>query len=222
MTALPLSRPAAKVQAFGLIRSAPATSLYPLLLAATTSLLSFSGGRFDDRLALALSTNLHQLGRVPVRVLVGSAFWLDGWTSLVLWSALVAIVFVPFERRLGWRRTVLAFTAGHVGATLVVAVGLWIALRIGSIDPSVEYARDVGLSYGFLAVTATATYLLAPLLRVPYAGLLVAYVIFDAATSTTFTTLGHVLAVAIGLACYPLARRPGIGQEAARVRASHP
>ena len=102
----------------------------------------------------------------------------------------------------------LAFAAGHIGATLIVAAGLWIGVQLGSVSPSVEHARDVGVSYGFLAVAATATYLLTPRLRIVYCGLLVAYVVLNAATSATFTDFGHLLAVAIGLACYPLTRRP--------------
>lgn len=188
------------------IRWAPITTAYLAVLAATTTLLSVTSTRFGDRLLFDLSTNLHQLARQPIRALVGSAFWLDGWWDLCLWAMLLLAVLAPVERRLGSRRTLIAFAIGHIGATLVVAIGLVIALRVGAVNPMIERARDVGVSYGFLTVAALATYLLPRLVRVPYVALLAGFVVYVVATSGTFTDFGHLTAVAIGLACYPLAR----------------
>jgi len=185
--------------------AAPATAAYLVVLAATTLVLSLSSERTSDRILGALSTNLHQLARVPVRVLLGSPFWVDGWDDFALCAAVLVVVAAPVERRLGWRRTIAVFAAGHVGATLLVAAGLWIALRLGDLDPAVERARDVGASYGVLAVCAVATYLLAPRRRLPYAAALGGFVALAAVVSHTFTDFGHLSAVAIGLACYPLA-----------------
>jgi len=189
-----------------LVRSAPVTTVYVCLLAATTLLLSLTSERFGDRVLSELSTNLHQLAHQPVRALIGSAFWAGGWSGLFLWAILLLAVLAPVERRLGSRRTLLAFAVGHIGATLVVAAGLFVGLRIGAVSPIVEHARDVGVSYGFLAVAALATYLLPRRVRVAYFGLLAGYVVFHVASSGTFTDFGHLTAVALGLACYPLAR----------------
>lgn len=191
-----------------IVRAAPVTTTYLLVLAATSTAFSLTSTRSRDRLLFDLSTNLHQLARVPVRVLVASAFWLGGWSQLLLWAVLLLAVLAPVERRLGSRRTLIAFAIGHIGATLVVAAGLLVALRLGAVDPLVERARDVGASYGFLAVAALATYLLPRALRLPYAVLLSGCILFLVATSGSFTDFGHLTAVAIGLACYPLARRP--------------
>jgi hypothetical protein len=192
--------------ALRLVRSAPATTAYIAILSATTAVLSTLDRSAAHRLLLEVSTNLHQLAHVPVRVLVGSAFWLGGWWQLALWAGLFAAVILPVERRLGWRRTTLAFAAGHVGATLLVAAGLVVGLRLDVVDPRVVRAEDVGASYGFFAVAALGTYLLGPRARLPYLGLLGGYALLQAARSATFTDVGHLLAVAIGLACYPLAR----------------
>jgi membrane associated rhomboid family serine protease len=189
------------------IRSAPATFCYLFILAATTGVLSVSSTRTDGRLLFELSTNLHQLARVPVRVLVASAFWIGGWSQFALTACLFAAVVVPVERRLGWRRTTVAFAAGHVGATLLVAASLWIALDLDAINATVADARDVGASYGFFAVAGLATYLLSPLQRVPYLAALAGYVIFAAAVWRSFADFGHMTALAIGLACYALSRR---------------
>jgi hypothetical protein len=187
-------------------RSAPLTVGYLLALTATTALVSSESAEANDRLLFSFSTNLHQLVRVPVRVLVGSAFWTSGWGDLALWLVLLVAVLAPVERRLRGRRTLLAFVAGHVGATLIVAAGLWIGLRVGAVAPSVALAQDVGVSYGFFAVAALAGYALAPRARLCYLAPVVTYVAVEAAFSHTFTDFGHVAAVAIGLACYPLAR----------------
>jgi uncharacterized membrane protein YhaH (DUF805 family) len=188
-------------------RTAPATFAYLGLLAVTSSVLALTTDRFHDRLLSSVSTNLHELGRAPLRVLVASAFWLGDWSELLPWAALILVVLLPVERRLGWRRTTLVFAAGHVGATLLVAGGLWLGLRYGSVSPAVAKARDVGASYGFLAVAAIAAYLLPARLRPLYLALICGYVVVNVAASGTFTDYGHLAAVAIGLTCYPLARR---------------
>jgi membrane associated rhomboid family serine protease len=186
--------------------SAPVTSAYLLVLVATTAVLSSSSAQSDNQLLLSVSTNLHQLAHDPVRVLIASAFWTSGWWDLALWTALFAAIIAPVERRLGWRRTTLTFAAGHIGATLIVAAGLWIGIQFGADDPADVLTRDVGASYGFFAVATLAAYLLAPRYRTRYLVAIIGYVVAAAAIFHTFTDFGHLAAVAIGLACYPLVR----------------
>jgi hypothetical protein len=54
-------------------------------------------------------------------------------------------VVAPVERRLGGRRVFGSFAAAHVGATLLVAGGIWVGVRSGRIS-SIELVRDVGVS----------------------------------------------------------------------------
>ncbi|HET8895256.1 MAG TPA: rhomboid-like protein [Gaiellaceae bacterium] len=185
--------------------SAPATVAYLLILVATTVVLTSSSAQRDNHLLLAVSTNIHQLAHVPVRVLVASAFWTGGWWDLARWTVLFAVIVAPVEHRLGWRPTTVTFAAGHIGATLVVAAGIWSGVRLGEVNPADTLARDVGASYGFFAIAAFAAYLLAPRLRLPYLFVIIGYLAAKAALFHTFTDFGHVAAVAIGLACYPLA-----------------
>ena len=70
------------------------------------------------------------------------------------------------------------------------------------------FARDVGASYGFFAVAALAGYLLSPRYRAGYLAATVAYALAAAAVFHTFTDFGHLTAVAIGLACYPIIGYP--------------
>jgi hypothetical protein len=187
------------------IRLAPLTVAYLTVLSATTAVLSLSSPARDAQLLLSFSTNLHELGHVPVRVLLGTAFWTDGWGELAMWVALFVVIVAPVERNVGWRRTLTVFAAGHLGATLVVAAGLSIALHFGTVAPSVVDAEDVGASYAFFAVAAFAGYLLGPRERLVYFGVLGSYVVSTAIQSHTFTDFGHLTAIAIGLACRPLA-----------------
>lgn len=190
----------------GYVRSAPATYVYLAVLFLTSWILQTSSSRVANALLQERSTNLHHLARDPLRVLLSSAFWVGSLRDWLMWVVLVSVFAAPVERWLGTTRTVLVFLAGHVGATLVIAAGLWVALRSDLVESSVVNARDVGASYGVLAVASLGTYLLPRRLRLPYAGLLAGTLVLFAATSGTFTDFGHLIAAAIGLACYPLVR----------------
>jgi rhomboid family protein len=189
------------------VRSAPATYVYVAILFVTTWVLASSSGRLANHLLLEQSTNLHHLARDPMRVLISSAFWLTDGTTLVVWVVLLTLVAAPMERRIGSWRTAIVFGIGHVGATLLTAAGLWVALHVDAVERSVVDAQDVGASYGLLAVAAAFTYLLAPRLRLPYAAALLAGVAAVAVVWHTFTDFGHLLAVLLGLACYPIVAR---------------
>ncbi|HVC86121.1 MAG TPA: rhomboid-like protein [Gaiellaceae bacterium] len=188
------------------IRSAPVTYGYLAILFVTSWVLASASGRLGDRLLLAQSTNLHQLARDPVRVLLSSAFWLSDAGGLLLWAALLSMVLAPVERRVGSWRLGIVFAIGHIGATLLTAAGLWTVLRFDPSELSVVNARDVGASYGFFAVAAAMTYCLAPRLRFAYASVLLISVATVAAISHTFTDFGHLIAVLLGFGCYGLVR----------------
>jgi hypothetical protein len=189
------------------IRTAPVTSAYLLVLFVTTWVLQTTTARISNRLLLEQSTNLHHLGDDPIRVLIGSAFWLSTGWELIVWAALFPFVLAPVERRLGSARATLVFAAGHIGATLLTAAGLWIALRIDVVERSVVNAKDVGPSYGFFAVAALMTGLVDRRLRTPWAAGLIVLLVVTLAISQSFTDVGHLLALAIGFACLPLARK---------------
>ena len=186
------------------VRSSPVTYGYLAILFATSWLLAGLGDRLADRLLLEQSTNLDNLGRDPVRVLVSSAFWAPGGRDLLITALLFTFVLAPVERRIGSWRTVGLLAIGHVGATLLTAAGLWVALHFDAVEPSVRHVRDVGTSYAFFAVAAGMTYLLARTLRLPYAAALVGYLSIAAVSSDTFSDYGHLTAMALGFAAYPV------------------
>jgi len=197
----------ARATALHYMRTAPATYAYASILLITSWVLQTSSTKIADRLLLERSTNLHHLTHDPVRVLIASAFWLEDGTQFFLWLVLLTLVVAPFERRVGSRLTIGVFAIGHVVATLLTAAGLWVALRVDAVERSVVNARDVGASYGFLAVAACFGYLIDRRVRPLYFGGLILIVAVLAAVWTDFTAFGHLVSVALGLACYPLVRR---------------
>jgi hypothetical protein len=179
------------------VRRAPFTFGYLALLLTTTAVLAFSGERARMTLLRASSTNLNHLAREPVRVLVASALWLQGF-SVVTWALLFVVVLAAVERALGTRRALALFAAGHVGATLLTALGLWIGIQAGAFSPRLDDAVDVGVSYGFVAAAAAFTFLLPRRARLPYSAALVGYLVFRLVAGHTFTDAGHLVALAIG------------------------
>jgi hypothetical protein len=179
------------------VRRAPFTFGYLLVLLATTTVLAVSSERGRTVLLQTSSTNLNHLARDPVRVLVASALWLQGF-SVVTWALLFVVVLAAVERALGTRRALALFAAGHVGATLLTALGLWIGIQAGAFSPRLDDAVDVGVSYGFVAVAAAFTFLLPRRARLPYTAVLMGYLVVRLVVGHTFTDAGHLVALAIG------------------------
>jgi hypothetical protein len=200
----------------GFMRGSPATFTYLAILSMTTWVLVGASPKVAAALLEDQSTNLHHLARDPVRVLIRSAFWLSGY-DLLFWAALFLVVLAPAERWLGTSRWLVAFAGGHIGATLLTSLGIWLAIRSGAAPARLENVVDVGVSYGFGAVAALFTYRLAPRWRGVWAAGLVAYATSGILIDRDFTAYGHAAAVLIGFALYPLTRAPEV-----RARATQP
>ncbi|MGZ4411139.1 MAG: rhomboid-like protein [Gaiellaceae bacterium] len=189
------------------VRSAPFTYIYFSILLVTTWVLQSSSSSVAHRVLLDQSTNLHQLDHDPIRVLIGSAFWLPSGEQIFIWLALFSLVLAPVERWLGSARTALVFAVGHVGATLLVATGLWFAVHADIVERQVTHAEDVGVSYGFFAVAALLTLRLPPRWRPAYLLSVLVYLSLAAALDATFTDFGHLAALGLGaLTALPVTR----------------
>lgn len=184
---------------------------YFWIISATSLVEAGASTRLGDAILRASSTNLQGLGRHPLNVLVVSALWLDRG-GYVFFVATFVLVLAPLEHWLGWWRALVAFAAGHVGASLLVALGLSIGVRTRQLDRSIARVIDVGASYGTASCAALLCY------RVPRRGRMVAvaavWTVLIAALvrDANPTAWGHAAAAAIGFAGYPLtmrSRRPG-------------
>ena len=188
---------------FGAVRDhlggAPASCAYAFTLFVTWWTLHGISDFAGHRLILSQSTNLHNMRREPVQVLVASAFWTEGgfpWVIIVGFLTLMAFA----ERWLGTVRWILVFAVGHVGATLIVVTGISYAVHRHLIPVKVVLATDVGSSYGFSAVLAALAFHLRGAARIVWMLALVGWYGLGVWRGRTFTDYGHLTAVLLGLA----------------------
>lgn len=177
---------------------APASCAYAFTLFITWWTLRGISDFAGHRLILSLSTNLHNMRREPVQVLVASAFWSEGgfpWITILGFLTVMAFA----ERWLGTVRWILVFAAGHVGATLIVVTGISYAVHRHLIPLKVVMAADVGSSYGFSAVLAALAFHLRGAARIVWMLALVGWYALGVWHGRTFTDYGHLTAVLLGL-----------------------
>jgi len=96
------------------------------------------------------------------------------------------------------RGLLLAFAVGHIGATLIVAVGLVAAVEAGWLPISVARASDVGVSYGAVCVLGALTASIPSRWRAAWVGWW-AGIAVTVAMGADFTAVGHVLALLLGI-----------------------
>ncbi|MGW2654740.1 rhomboid-like protein [Streptomyces sp. NPDC001478] len=202
----PRTAPATWIRGAGSwIRSAPGTYLWLAALFVTTVIVHQMSPDFEEDFLRQRSTNIHELTRNPVRVLISSAFWIDGGQWLP-YAVLYTLFHAPAERRLGTPRWLAVAASAHVLATLVSEGVLAWAIRHGHAPPSAANTLDIGVSYALAGVVAVLTYYIARPWRPLYLFTVLVIYGIPLATSPTFTDIGHLTAVLIGLACYPLTR----------------
>jgi hypothetical protein len=202
-----LNRASALLGAY--LRAAPATLIYLFTLLVTQLTLSTVDDHLGQKLLISESTNLANMARVPLQVLIGSAFWLDT-RPIVTYVALATllIVMASLERWLGTGRWLVTVLTGHVGATLLTLVVTTCLLRHGLLSPAVAHASDVGVSYALLTALGMLVHRL-PRLRyrlglalLAGAGLGVVLVL-----DQEIADLGHLLSFLIGVGLFPLVPR---------------
>src|SRR6185312_15133407 len=144
---------------FGLLRALArirVTVAYAVILTGVSSVLVALGPRVQNRVISRASTNLHNLSHGHLGTLFVSAFVIEAGPIYVWLPGLMCLLALA---ELMWRsrRLVVAFAIGHIGATLLVAVGLTAAVELGWLSTDVTRATDVGhgmaLVLGVLAST---------------------------------------------------------------------
>jgi hypothetical protein len=179
--------------------SVPVTAAYAAVLVAVGVTLAALGSGAHDAVVSHMSTNLHNLARGEVGTLVGSAFVTDGGDIYAWLPGLVCLLVLGELIWRGWR-LVITLTVAHIGATLLVAAGLAVAIKAGWLPISVADASDVGISYcaaGLLgALTASVPSRWRPAWIGWWVGTATAAVV---ATGADFTAVGHAVALLLGL-----------------------
>ncbi|WP_123026742.1 rhomboid-like protein [Mycolicibacterium stellerae] len=186
------------------VASAPLTFGWLLVLFVTTRVQRSAGRRGAKRIQRRHSTNLRRLSSEPSRVLAASLFWLDGrmwWPYVPMFVGVVA----PAERRLRWWRWLLVGSAAHAVGTFAGQGFLRWSLKKGEAPRRLTNARDVGVSYFVLGVAGALSGYVRPRWRAGSQATAVAALTANAALRPTFTEVGHLTSLLVGLAAVPLA-----------------
>lgn len=171
---------------------------YAFALMSVSVALVVLGPRVREHVIGLASTNLHNLAHGHLATLLGSAFITDAGP---MWFWLPGLVCLLALAELIWRsgRLALVFVTGHVGATLLVALGLTAAIEFGWLPLSISRASDVGVSYGALAVLGALTAAVPRRWRPAWIGWWFPVGIASAALSADFTDVGHSIALVLGM-----------------------
>ena len=144
------------------------------------------------------STNLHNLAQGKVGTLLGSALVIDGCPMVIWLPGLVALLAVA-ELFLSTSRLTAVFLVGHVGATLLVALGLVTAIGMGWLPVAIAHATDVGMSYGAIAVLGALTAAVRARWRPAWMSWWLALALVSAVIGDDFTDVGHAVALILGM-----------------------
>jgi len=186
------------------VAGAPLTYGWLIVLLYTTILQHELTRRQLHTVLVHRSTNLHHLASDPLYVLFSSLLWVDGryWLPyLFLFTAFLA----PAERWLGHLRWAVVGLTCHVGATYISEGLLYLEIQYHWLPEKLVNARDVGVSYFLVGITALLAYRIAKPWRWFYLGALILLFVGAWAFKPGFTAIGHLAAIGIGLCFYPMA-----------------
>jgi hypothetical protein len=171
---------------------------YAAVLVAVSAALVELGPRVRAQVIAQASTNLHNLARGHLATLLDSAFVTDSGPMYFWLPCLVCLLALA---ELIWHsgRLALVFITGHIGATLLVALGLTAAIKFGYLPLSISRASDVGVSYGAVAVLGALTAAIPGRWRPAWIGWWVPVGLAAAVLSDDFTDVGHSIALVLGM-----------------------
>lgn len=187
----------------------PFTFGYAVVLAVTSLVAEYADPGLVDRVLLASSTDVAHLAQSPVRVLVASALWIAGGLTSAYVIAFL-LVLTALERRIGGWRTAGVFLLGHGLATLATEIPVGLSVLAGHLPESSLHRYDYGISFGVATSVGVLAGLLRPWLRWTVLAVFGWMVVGDLIAFTDpMTNWGHTMALAIGVATWPLLRRVG-------------
>jgi hypothetical protein len=180
---------------------------YGVVLAAVSTTLVVLGPRVRADVIRHMSTNLHNLSHGRLGTLLGSAFVNDAGPFYVWLPWLICLLALA---ELLWHsgRVAVVFLIGHIGATLLVALGLLAALKMGWIPISITRASDVGMSYGAVAVLGALTAAIPARWRPAWIGWWLAIAAVAVTMGDDFTDAGHSVALVLGMLIATRLRKP--------------
>ncbi|WP_067670797.1 rhomboid-like protein [Nocardia miyunensis] len=153
----------------------------------------------QSRILADTSTNLQNLEHGRVGTLLSSAFVIGDTDATITNVPLLACLLILVELRFGALRAVGTFLAGHIGATLLVAVGLWVGIAMHWLPASIGASEDVGISYGGMALFGSLIVIVPKARRIPWALVWLVIAVKGVVDIRDFTSVGHLLSYLIGL-----------------------
>ncbi|MFC4034086.1 rhomboid-like protein [Streptomyces polygonati] len=205
----------------GWVPSSPGTHLWLAVLAATTCVAAGLPSHLRSYLLHSVSTNLDELGHHPIRVLIASALWIETPSGFVFYAVLFELLHATAERWLGTARWLLVAALAHVGATLVSQRAVFSGIRAERLPRSLEHTIDIGVSYGLAGIVGVLAYRVPWPWRWGYLAAVLAFFAYPVISRGTFTDLGHLTALLIGLCCWavtPPGRTAGAAPARSRPR----
>lgn len=181
------------------VAGAPAAFTYIAIWTATSIVQQGQPHRLTDLTAAFSSTNIANLLREPVRVLVTSALLVaDHAVGFLLYVAVYVLVVARLEHRIGAARWLGVAAAAHVlGSLLTVAVER-VGLLHDLLPRSIVVTQDIGVSYVMVGSLGAYLWLVTPRWRVPYMTVLALGILGPLVVWHTIWDLGHFLATVIG------------------------
>lgn len=181
----------------------PFTFCYAVVLVATGLFVALADPGVVHGALEGSSSDASNLVHRPLLALIASGLWVAG--GLMSPSILLfLLVLGALERRVGGWRTAGVFALGHVLATLLTELPVAVSVASGHLPPSSLDRLDYGISYGLFASLAALTGLLARWARwTVLTGVGTMLVIDLIELADPLTNWGHVLAVLIGVGCWP-------------------
>ncbi|MEV6586711.1 rhomboid-like protein [Streptomyces acidicola] len=186
----------------------PFTFSYVTVLLVTSLIAEHADPSLVHALHQGSSTDVAHLVQNPVPALVASALWVVGGVMSPYGIGFL-LALTALERRVGGMRTAGVFLLGHVLATLGTEIPVGLSVLAGHLPESSLHRLDYGISFGVAASVGALAGLLPPWFRwtvlLTFGGVLVAELI---EFTDPLTNWGHLLALVIGVAAWPLVRRP--------------
>lgn len=185
----------------------PFTFAYAAVLAVTSLVAAYAAPGLVQALYQDSSTDVAHLVRTPVLVLLASALWIAGGV-LSPYAVAFVLVLTALERRIGGVRAACVFLTGHVLATLATEVPVGLAVLFGHLPTTSLHRLDYGISFGVAASVGALAGLLTPWVRWPLLALVAGTLVNDLmAFQDPMTNWGHLIALGLGVAGWPLVRR---------------